>query len=82
MPPLKEASIRVKMMSFKVKITSYLKGKLKNAFMLDCIKRQTYEGDLIRQIVDLHYHIIEICPELKNKSFYEIKNLMKGKLGK
>lgn len=77
MPQLTDEQIRNKMMAFKIKITSYLKGSLKNRFMLDCLKRNTYEGDIIRNIIELHYVVMDSTPELKGKTFYEAKEYFK-----
>lgn len=47
--------------------------------MLDCLKRNTYEGDIIRNIIELHFVIMDSTPELKNKTFYEAKEYFKAR---
>lgn len=71
-----EDKIREKMVAFQIKATTYLNGAKKNAFMLDCIKRGTYECALLREIVSLHYSIMEAKPELKGKEFDDIKDFI------
>jgi hypothetical protein len=65
-----------KMTSTKIKATTYLTGTKKNAFMLDCLKRDTYECALLREIVNLHYSIMEVHKDWKDKEFDEIKKLI------
>lgn len=75
-----EDKIREKMLAFQIKATTYLSGTKKNAFMLDCIKRGTYECALLREIVSLHYSLMEAKPELKGKEFGDIKEIILSKL--
>lgn len=58
---------------FKAKVTTYIAGRLKNAFFEDCLKRGDKEANITRQILDLHYGIIAEFPELKEKEFSAIK---------
>lgn len=71
-----EDAIRFKMIAYKIKATTYLKGVDKNLFMLDCLKRGTYECALLREIVNLHYSIMESNKDWKGKEFNEIKKLI------
>lgn len=80
MAHLSREEIRQKMLPFKVRATAWLKGALKNRFFLDCVKRNAREGDYIRSVLELHYHIVDLCPEFKNKTFYEIKQDLTNKL--
>ena len=66
--------IRLKMLAFKIKATTYLNGQTKNSFMLDCLKRGNNECENLRQIVTLHYNIMNDNPNLKDKKFNEIKD--------
>lgn len=75
-----EDKIREKMLAFQIKATTYLSGTKKNAFMLDCIKRGTYECALLREIVSLHYSLMEAKPELKGKEFSDIREIILSKL--
>lgn len=64
---------RLKRQSFQVKLTTYIRGKLKNDFLDDCINRGDVESETIRSIVKLHYELIEAYPVLRGKEFSEIK---------
>lgn len=77
---LTEDEIRTKMCSFKVKVTTYLKGVDKNKFMLDCIKKGTYEADLTRNIINIHYSIIDEIPELKEMEIEQLKKYLIDKI--
>lgn len=77
---LSKEDVRKKMTAYKVRATAWLKGTLKNRFFLDCIKRNCKEGEYLRDVLELHYHIVDICPEFKNKTFYEIKTDLTAKL--
>jgi hypothetical protein len=77
---LTKDEVREKMTRYKVRATAWLKGTLKNRFFLDCIKRNAPEGDYIRSVLELHYHIVDICPEFKNKTFFEIKEDLTARL--
>lgn len=75
-----EDQIRDKMGSYKIKVTSYLTGVGKNKFMLDLLKKGSHEGELIRNILDIHYSIIEVVPHLKELEFDEIKKYLLDKI--
>jgi hypothetical protein len=58
---------------FRVKITTYTHGKLKNDFIDDCIKRNDMESSHARNIINLYYSVMDEFPHLKEKEFSEIK---------
>lgn len=68
-----ENDVRRKFEAFGVRLTCYVSGKRKNRFMLDQLKRDVGEGELIRSILDIHYSIIDEMPEMKYKEFTELK---------
>lgn len=65
--------IREKIENYKVRVTSFLKGRDKNAFFLDTIKRNSYEAYMIQQIVGIYYAVMDADPTLKEKTFTYIK---------
>jgi len=73
-------ALREKMLSYKVKCTTYLHGTNKNSFLLDCVRQGTYEAEHLRCIVSLYYEIIKEKPELKDKSFEKVREYVKDKL--
>lgn len=60
----------------KIKLTSYANGSVKNYFLDDCILRGLAESEVLRQIVKMHYEIINSHPHLKGKEFSEIKSFL------
>jgi len=66
---------RLKMLSYQVKATTYLKGNVKNDFMGDCILRGITEANLLREIVVLHYDIMKKY-SVEKKEFSDIKKLL------
>jgi hypothetical protein len=75
-----EDDIRIKMLSFGVRLTCYVSGAKKNRFMLDQLKRDLGEGELIKNIMDIHYSIIEELPAYKDKEFSELKKYLIDKI--
>ena len=75
-----EDDIRIKMLSFGVRLTCYVSGAKKNRFMLDQLKRDLGEGELIKNIMDIHYAIIDAVPEYKEKEFSELKKYLVDKI--
>lgn len=75
-----EDDIRIKMLSFGVRLTCYVNGAKKNRFMLDQLKRDLGEGELMKNIMDIHYAIIDAVPEYKEKEFSELKKYLIDKI--
>jgi uncharacterized protein YbaR (Trm112 family) len=75
-----EDDVRVKMLSFGVRLTCYISGAKKNRFLLDQIKRDLGEGELIKNILDIHYAIIDEIPEFKEKEHIELKQYLIDKI--
>ena len=75
-----EDDIRIKMLSFGVRLTCYVSGAKKNRFMLDKLKRDLGEGELMKNIMDIHYAIIDAVPEYKEKEFSELKKYLIDKI--
>jgi len=65
---------------YKIRVTTFIQGELKNTFLNDCIKRGITEADLARDIFDAYYTIVKEKPSLKEKEIKEIKTYVIGKL--
>ena len=48
--------------------------------MLDQLKRDLGEGELMKNIMDIHYAIIDAVPEYKEKEFSELKKYLIDKI--
>jgi len=75
-----EDDVRVKMLSYGVRLTCYVSGTKKNRFLLDQIKRDLGEGELIKNILDIHYAIIDELPEFKEKEHKALKQYLIDKI--
>jgi hypothetical protein len=75
-----EDDVRVKMLSYGVRLTCYVSGAKKNRFLLDQIKRDLGEGELIKNILDIHYAIVDELPEFKEKEHVELKKYLIDKI--
>lgn len=62
-----------KKQDFCVKVTTRIRGKLKNEFMNDVIHRDSMESKVSRSILEIYYSIMNERPDLKAKEFNEIK---------
>ena len=45
----------VKVKHFKVRVTTFIHGELKNKFLSDCISKKITEADMARHIIDSYY---------------------------
>lgn len=65
---------------FKIRVTTFIQGELKNNFMSDCIKRGITEADMARDIIDTYYSTIKQHQWLSEKEIPEIKNYIREKV--
>lgn len=65
---------------FKIRVTTFIHGDLKNSFMCDCIKRGITEADMARDIIETYYTVIKLQPFLAEKEIPEIKNWIKERI--
>jgi hypothetical protein len=63
---------QLKKLSYNIRITTFVKGKTKNDFLEDCLHRSNGESQNAKQIINLHYLIIEKYPSLRGKEFKDI----------
>ena len=61
---------------FKIRVTTFIQGDLKNQFMDDAIKRGICEADLARDIIDVYYSTIKQSKSLNGKEIPEIKKYL------
>lgn len=54
-------------------IKTTLMSKTKNDFIDDCLLRGVTESDVLRNIIKLHYDILQAYPQLKGQDFKDIK---------
>ena len=66
--------------NFKIRVTTFIQGDLKNALMSYCIKRGITEADLARDIIDVHYMTLRNAPQVAEKEIPEIKNWISDKI--
>ena len=67
-------NIRVTTYVEGLKITTLVKGSVKNRFLDDCIKREFNESKMASAIIESYYCILDSSPQLKEKEIPEIKN--------
>lgn len=65
---------------FRVRVTTYIKGSVKNSFIDDCLRKRQLEVVVARNILDIHYCIIEKFPELKDMEFSAMKKYIIDKI--
>lgn len=73
--PSNEDRQKLKMLSYQIKATTYLKAETKTKFLKDCILRGETECLILREIVKLHYELIEHYL-LEGKEFSDIKKIL------
>lgn len=61
-----------KQKKFRITITTRIRGELKNKFMHDCFLKGISEAELAREIIELHYKLVEHY-NLQGKDFEQIK---------
>jgi len=54
-----ESYKQLKMLSYQVKATTYLRGEIKNQFLNECVIRGGNEAVALRDIVTLHFQILD-----------------------
>jgi hypothetical protein len=75
-----EDEIRAKMLAYKVRVTTRISGTDKNKFMLDTLKKGITESILAKEIINIHYALIEQEPRLKELEFTELKKYLIDKI--
>ena len=69
-----------KKQKFKIRVTTFLQGELKNKFMDDCIKRDVQESELAGEIIKAYYSMLSEMPSMQQKEIPEIKNYIINKI--
>lgn len=70
----------VKRDQFKIRVTTFIQGDLKNHFINDCIKRGITEADLARDIIEIYYATIKMQPYLGEKEMTEVKKFITDRI--
>lgn len=71
-----ESKHKEKIKSYTVKVTSYISGNAKNRFLNDCIVRGVTESDLTKEIIKLHYALIDSHNIVEAKEFCELLKII------
>lgn len=66
--------------SYKLRVTTYLQSKTKDVFLNDCISKKRIEAATAKEIIEIHYAIINELP--KQASYMDFKELKKYLLEK
>lgn len=66
-----------KIKMYTVKVTSYISGNTKNRFLNDCIIRGVTESDLTKEIIKLHYAVLDSHNIVEAKEFCELLKIIK-----
>lgn len=72
--------LEVKKQSFSIRVTTYLKGTVKNKFIDDCKKREINESKMAGEIIDFYYTIYSSMPNIHGKEMIEIKKIISEKI--
>jgi hypothetical protein len=70
----------VKKEKFQIRVTTFLRGDLKNSFLNDCIKRGITEADLARDIMEIYYATMKLHPYMLEKEIPAIKNFITDRI--
>lgn len=65
---------------FAIRVTSRIRGSIKNSFLEDCIKRELHESKMAAHIIEIYYSVVSEVPHLKDKEMIEVKNYIKDKI--
>jgi hypothetical protein len=77
----RKAVLNYKKEVYKVRVTTYLQSNLKNIFLDDCISKRKIEAAAAKQIIDIHYAIIdELPPFVATLDFKELKKYLIDKI--
>jgi len=68
--------LELKKQGYSLRVTSYIKGSVKNNFIDDCIRREYNESKMLGVIVDTYYSVINKYPDIKGKEPNEIKKFI------
>ena len=63
-----------------IRVTTRIKGELKNQFLSDCITRQSNESKMAHTALGVYYVIIEQYPEVARMEMTDIKKYINGKM--
>lgn len=75
-PEKLEAKHREKIKMYTVKVTSYISGNTKNRFLNDCIIRGVTESDLTKEILKLHYAVLDKHNIVEAKEFCDLLKII------
>jgi hypothetical protein len=65
---------------YKIRVTTFLKSSLKDAFINDCLERSQIEAQVAKKIIETHYEIINSIPNSSRMEFIEYKKFILDKI--
>ena len=68
--------LKAKKVDYNIRVTTFIKGSVKNSFLDDCIKRDFNESKTAALVFETYYSIISLYPELKEKEPNAIKQFI------
>lgn len=69
-----------KILSFKIRVTTFIQGDLKNKFLKDCMKRGKNESIVAQHIIETYYKALNNVPGLNEKEPNEIQKYIIDKI--
>lgn len=73
-------ALKNKKKQYQVRVTTYLKSGLKDAFIEDCLSRSQIETQVAKKIIENHYEIINSIPNGNEMEFIELKKYILDKI--
>lgn len=73
-------ALKNKKKQYQVRVTTYLKSGLKDAFIEDCLSRSQIETQVAKKIIENHYEIINSIPNGSRMEFIELKKYILDKI--
>lgn len=74
-----DSKLELKKLSYLVRVTTFIKGNTKNDFINDCVMRSVGESQNAKQIIKLHYDLLNTIPELKGKEFCDMIKIINSR---
>ena len=68
--------LKEKKLKYSIRVTTRLKGDVKNKFLSDCIDRGSHESAQSNSIIGIYYCIVEECPEISKMEMTEVKKFI------
>lgn len=60
-------SLKKKKENYDIRVTTFIRGRIKNRFLDDCIKRGFNESKMAGIVMETYYSVMDVYPDLKGK---------------